>query len=233
MNETVLEKLRQCADTIEPVARGAWLHAISDLGRFGLTTDADLHVALSDDADAAKQAAVCWALGHLKDERAVDGLVRAMERNNEVAFEAANALVRIGSKRAVASLVTLLRSSAPLPRRAAAAYALGYLGGQSGNALDDVLGDRRQPASLRARCAEALGVMRWRAALESLMSATYDPSPEVRFWSIYALGELGDPMARSTVAARLHDAEEVATLGSIGAEATRVLEWLDAHNTSA
>ncbi len=231
MGESVLETLRQRANTVEKGMRGAWLSAISDLDRFELRTEADLYAALSDDADATKQAAVCWALGNLKDERAVDGLVRLMERSDEVAFEAANALIRIGSSQAVKSLVTLLRSTEPPLRRAAAAYALGYLGDGSGNVLKERLDDRRESASLRARCAEALGVMRWRSALESLMSTTDDPSPEVRFWSIYALGELGDPVARSTIATRLHDAEEVETFGSIGAEAARVLEWLDTHST--
>jgi HEAT repeat protein len=95
-----------------------------------------------------------------------------------------------------------------------------------------VLTDEHQSADVRAACAEALGHGHFQDALSALATATADSSPEVRYWSLYALGELGDPAALPVVTARMSDPDRTSTGESIAEEAARVHELLDERHAA-
>ena len=69
------------------------------------------------------------------------------------------------------------------------------------DALLQTLADRQEDPDVRAHAAEALGHMADRLGaregdvLAALLRSLTDPSAYVRFWSAFALGNLGDPRA--------------------------------------
>ena len=222
----VLDQLRQRAATIgDSEARQAWLKSVEELESLRLTTKHALRQSLI--RLAGDVSLVCWALGNLRDEDAVPDLLDVLRRGDRFSFEAAKALRTIGNGRSAPALIEVLTEDAPLVARLASAYALAAFGQpEVETALSAALADEDEPPDLRAVCAEALGYGHFKGALAVLVAATADSSPEVRYWSLYALGELGDPEALPYVAARLTDAEQASTGATVAEEAKRVHELL-------
>jgi HEAT repeat protein len=116
---------------------------------------------------------------------------------------AAQALVETRGRRVRQGLERLLASHERAEVRAKAAWALGFhpQGPQATGSLLQTLGDRDEEADVRAHAAEALGHLadrlgeHERDVLGALLHSLRDASPEVRFWSAFALGNLGDEAA--------------------------------------
>jgi hypothetical protein len=51
-----------------------------------------------------------------------------------------------------------------------------------------VLGNQQETSNVRGQAAESLGILRKRKAIAALVEGSRDPSPEVRFWCVFALG---------------------------------------------
>ncbi|MDY7091561.1 MAG: HEAT repeat domain-containing protein [Acidobacteriota bacterium] len=80
-------------------------------------------------------------------------------------------------------------------------YGLGALRDQEAvELLENILLDPRAPVFLRAQSAEALGYIQEMKSVPSLLRASHDAAPELRFWSVFALGQLADPRARQRLA---------------------------------
>jgi HEAT repeat protein len=222
----VLDQLRQHAATIgDSQARQAWLKSVEKLKSLQLTTKHALRLSLRGLAGDVSLA--CWALGNLRDEDAVPDLLNVLRRGDQFSFEAAKALRTIGDERSAPALIEVLTADASLVARLASAYALAAFGQpEIEKALSAALADQHEPSELRAACAEALGYGHYKGALPALAAATGDSSPEVRYWSLYALGELGEPEALRYVAARLTDTEQASTGEPVAEEAKRVYEML-------
>lgn len=175
----------------------------------------------------------CWALGQLRDKRAIKALLIAFrDENVSLRWESAKVLGIIGSKRAVRPLITSLLEAESVESRTAAAYALGFIGDK--RALDPllhVLLNHKEEAKVRGEAAEALALLRDTRAVVPLIECLKDDSPEVRFWSAYALGELGDKKA-------LPELERLATIdeavlpewGKISNEAASAIESIQAKS---
>jgi HEAT repeat protein len=74
-------------------------------------------------------------------------------------------------------------------RREFAAYALGFRRSrEAAPALIELLGNRGEAPSVRGQAGEALSLLRRKKSIRPLINASRDPSPEVRFWSVFALG---------------------------------------------
>jgi HEAT repeat protein len=144
---------------------------------------------------------VCWLLGQLREKRAVTALLRAFQDQDSVLmWEAAKALVELQSRRSTKPLITILMDDASANRRSAAAWALGLVGdARSLDALVHVLANEREDPDVRAHAAEALGHLAEGRKDEQigtpLLIGLRDRSPQVRFWSAFALGSLGDVRA--------------------------------------
>jgi HEAT repeat protein len=92
-----------------------------------------------------------------------------------------------------------------------------------------VLRDSREDAQLRGHAAEALAYLGNRRAAPALITTLDDPSPEVRLWSAFALGELGDrravaPLERLAAT----DVTPVPGWWTVGEEAREALKRLQA-----
>jgi HEAT repeat protein len=98
-------------------------------------------------------------------------------------------------KRAAAPLVGLLLDGAEHEWvRRLAAQALGRLEDPHGReVLLRVVKDPGQPPGVRGDAAEALTNFQDARAVPTLLAQLGDPSPEVRFWAVFALGVLGGP----------------------------------------
>lgn len=77
-------------------------------------------------------------------------------------------------------------------RRQGAAYALGLSQDERSPVvpLIHVLLDPNESIRVRAEAAEALGRLGQRRAIKPLIRCTRHPSPELRFWSVFALGQI-------------------------------------------
>jgi HEAT repeat protein len=97
------------------------------------------------------------------------------------------------SRRSIAAFVELLsRSDDDLWVRKIAAQSLGSQGDPRGNEyLLNLAVDTSLPDDLRGDVVEALAFVRDTRTVPTLLRLIKDPSPQVRFWAIYALGQGG------------------------------------------
>jgi HEAT repeat protein len=127
----------------------------------------------------------------------------ALARSEAEANNAAQALVELPGRGVQRRLERLLRSHESPLVRARAAWTLGFhpQGAQALDALLETLADQQEDPDVRAHAAEALGHMADRLderegdVLAALLRSLTDASAYVRFWSAFALGNLGDPRA--------------------------------------
>lgn len=181
---------------------------------------------LGSRADASVRATACWILGRSAPAASTAVLRLALrDRHAQVRAVAARAIAERGDTRAedVAVLAIMaLRDPHSFVRRAAT-FALGMSGLSAAlRPLVRILRDPTQSALIRGTAAEALADLHDSHALVPLMRGARVSSPSVRFWSIYALGELGTPAVLPMLAeiART-DRARVARWGSLAAAARR------------
>jgi HEAT repeat protein len=132
-------------------------------------------------------------------------LLRTLSRSESDAaiVEAAQALTRIPGRHVQRGLEQLLVSHDSPHVRAQAAWALGFhpQGAEAVDVLLRTLADGAEETEIRAHAAEALGHMADRLGdregdvLAALLRSLTDASAYVRFWSAFALGNLGDERA--------------------------------------
>lgn len=220
----------KAADVSDPATRRTYEDAIAKIVELGIDSEDDLLNALSGPTDALLTA--CWVAGELRLDKATPRLWRVIETRPDHAIEAAKAILKLReptSTSEAASFAKLLESSVVHPTvRVAAAYALGQIGSEVVvTTLTSVLNDRSASADIRAHCAEALGNLRAPSAFRTLINTLRDDEAEVRFWSAYALGELGDARAASALKEVAEsDPGHVEGLGTVREEAREALSML-------
>jgi HEAT repeat protein len=162
---------------------------------------AGLHRVLNDETEASPVREVAaWVLGRAGDRRDSTTLARSLEdlQPSRVRRAAAQALGLLPSPAATDALISRLDEDPEDEVRAAAAAALGVLGSRkSADALCRRITDPSEDDEVRGFSAEALGHVlahrpRSMKSLEVLRAALTDPSANVRFWAVFALGEAGD-----------------------------------------
>jgi HEAT repeat protein len=142
------------------------------------------------------QLTVCWILGQLNDKRALGVLLKALEsQDSYLSWEAAKSIATLGGNEAVQHLIQILSEGKDPHNRAASAYVLGILGDKQ--ALDSLIYalSNSDIPEVRSHAAEALGHMADSRAIHTLILSLKDNSAEVRFWSTFALGEIGNSVA--------------------------------------
>ncbi|MGB9979800.1 HEAT repeat domain-containing protein [Methanobacterium sp.] len=129
------------------------------------------------------------ALGVLRDRRAVEPLIKALnDKDEEVRWKAAWALGNIRDRRAVEPLIYLLHDKSWAVRRFAAS-ALGKIGDERAvESLMKALSDEEW--HVRKYAADALGKIGDERAVESLMDALHDKDSDVRWKAAVALGKM-------------------------------------------
>ena len=182
-----------------------------------VASSADLvAIALADDTAVELARVALWLLGALGATEASGSVINALSRPDAtVRAEAAKTLALLAAVDAVEPLIGALRQDPEENVREAAAYALGLLGDSAAvPVLSDVAADIRQPPALRGMAMEALSDLNATQVAELIVEALDDPSGEVRYWSAYALGRIGDKSAIPALRRRIDvDTEPVGSGG--------------------
>ena len=137
-------------------------------------------------------------LGRFKDERAVPTLIAALkDKSPRVAAVAAWALGQIGSPAALAPLLKYVRDPTVEVRQ----YVLGALGPCHSYEAEPALSDsafrvvrralRAPKPKWRVAALQSLRAYEYRDAVEEVIRMSVDPSNEVRYVAVQALGQIG------------------------------------------
>jgi HEAT repeat protein len=111
----------------------------------------------------------------------------------EEVWEAAKQLESV-TLEVVSALLGLLKNGKRADTRAAAAYVLGFCRFSSARIdLEQTLDDTSEEPFVRGHAAEALAYLDSKESLEILLRHLEDKDAGVRYWCIFALGEIGDP----------------------------------------
>ncbi|MGA2879056.1 MAG: HEAT repeat domain-containing protein [Bryobacteraceae bacterium] len=155
-------------------------------------------------------------------------------------WETALTIEHIADRVAVPRLIAALDDANP-NRRHAAARALGWIwpvGKRASNALIGALLNKSQPQPVREEAAESLAYSRYAQAIPALISVLDEPDVRIRFWSVFALGGIGQWPGRGGADARVIEALErmlpdkevpPGNWWSVGREALAMLGNLDAQ----
>ena len=170
-------------------------------------------IAILQDPKAASRLTAARILGKIQDARSIDSLAKALgdpeaslaqeareallsvllaalrDGRTPIRLRAAKLLQELPDPKAVIPLIAALRDSDANVRQRVA-IALGDIGSQATEALVKLLGDSNP--EMRRVAAEQLGRIRPPEAVEPLLKALRDPERNVRWWSAWALGEIGD-----------------------------------------
>jgi HEAT repeat protein len=148
-------------------------------------------------ADSGLRVKAAGLLQSLGDASVTSSLVRVLRDPGApigTRWQVAQALGTLRSRRAVLPLIAVLQDAGnDLHLRKLAANSLGWIDDpRARTALLRFVEDANQPAEVRGDVAEALAMQGGEEAVPALVRVLDDPSAEVRFWALYALGSLGD-----------------------------------------
>jgi HEAT repeat protein len=206
----------------------------------------DLNRALYDETEASDVREVAaWVLGRVGDRRDSTTLARSLGdlQPSVVRRAAVQALGLLPSRAASYALIARLDEDPELEVRAAAAAALGTglrsrLASRRGvDALCRRLTDPAEDDEVRGFSAEALGHVlaygpRSVKPLGVLRAALTDPSPDVRFWAAFALGQAGDISDVARLQQLEADGTEVFGGATVADEARDSIEQIRAREAS-
>src|SRR5260370_20044010 len=123
-------------------------------------------------------------------------LLRTIEKGTrEDIWEAAKQLESLGVE-ITSSLIRLVENAEGAEARAAAAYVLGWGRHASARAsLEQVLRNTEEQVFVRGQAAEALAYIQNKDSVDVLLSQLEDAHPGVKYWCIFALGQIADAKA--------------------------------------
>lgn len=139
----------------------------------------------------------CWLLNVLDETRAIPVLIKIVQDRHvepQLRRAATQALGSLRSKRAVLPLIEILLDGDDDEWvRRLATHSLGRLDDPRGkDALFRVVKDSNVPEGIRGDATEALTSFQDVRSVPTLVEQLRDPSPEVRFWAVFSLGQLAD-----------------------------------------
>lgn len=166
-------------------------------------------------------------------------LVEIQEVDNIVRVEAAKVLA--SDSAAFVPLRELLRTATRPEVRLAIVFALTWQWDMRSWAIFiKLLGDRNDSPAVRAQAAEGLaykfhrkrrGTLGFQSAIEGLVAALTDVSPDVRYYAAFALGVSGEPKVIPALRKATKDrATSKGFVGTVGDEALRAVKKLNANN---
>ena len=179
--------------------------AIRRLAKHEVTTIGELLLALPELPAAVRREAV-YLLGRLGRKRDAGVLIKQFdaERSSAVRQAIVEALGQIGGKRACKALASWVADAKhPTELRCAACHALMSFFDQPDPTLLDTLlrvaASKQEEPVLRGQALEAIqsqvaleevDAALWRRIIDLLFACLQDPSGEVRFWAIFAVGQV-------------------------------------------
>lgn len=192
------EDLKRKAHALPAETSTVALETLTQLAAEGVSSFGSMKDLLLDSsAREDRRSKAAWLSGILEEKSLIgtlESLIRE-ETPQNLLWEAAKALVALSCGQQV--FMDLLLHGKGSEARRVAVFALGFLREKSANSpLIELLSSQDEPANLRGQAAEALGYIGERESVVALLEATRDADPSVRFWAVFALGEIGDPQAR-------------------------------------
>jgi len=190
--------LRRYSRTVESGRRDEVERFVETLLQSGEGFSNQLLVLLGDPAASPElRAQACWLLRILEERPAIPILIKIVQdRKLGVLLrrEATQALGSLPSKRSVRPLIEiLLNADDDEWVRRMAAHSLGRLDDPRGrDVLFRIIKDSHVPPEIRGDATEALTGFHDVRAVPTLLEQLRDPSPEVRFWAIFSLGQVAD-----------------------------------------
>lgn len=179
------------ADDEAPAVKGA----LEVLESQGIGTVSQLLGVIADQSAAPEMRARAAGLAaDLGIADAVPTLVNALgtETDGRLVWSAANALVRLRARESGAALV-VIADKGSRERQTAVLWTLGALRATVAiPLLRRIAVDEQADIDVRAHALEALGAVGASEAANDLLAVLSSPSPELRFWACYSLGQVGD-----------------------------------------
>jgi HEAT repeat protein len=177
--------------------------SIEQLTKANITSLEELmNVAVDSNMDKEVRQTACWALGKLREKRAVNALLSVLsEKEPYLYWESAKSLGLLGSKRAVQPIIGILQNDPNLDKRAAAAYALNLLADDRAvEPLLEAVNNTNESPNVREYALEALSNIALSNGeqdkiIDTLISCLEDPDVGVQFTAAVALGNHGDSKA--------------------------------------
>ena len=132
------------------------------------------------------------ALGKTGDARAIEPLLDEFQRrNNGMQRQVEDALIELKNPAEVAPLIAILKAQKGPDN--AASRVLGKIGPPAVEPLIAVVNDKTATPEARGGAINALGNLKDRRAVDSLIAAMQEPQFQFRGYAANALGEIGDP----------------------------------------
>lgn len=235
MKSEIEARLESIADSLSTEALATANVSVQLLLRARITSLKDLlDIAQEESGDIELRSIACWLLGRISNKGATKSLLKAFDNSNaKLYWEAAKSLGILGSKRAVRRLINYLTKGEIVDKRVAAAHALGLIGDKRAlDPLSYVLLDDNEPSVLRGEIAESLANLGDSDATLSLIQSLRDKSPEVKFWSAYALGEIGNKSALPELEwVKENDHSVLLGWGKISSEADDAIKNIKTRNS--
>ena len=193
------------------------IKAANQLIRFDADEVVPLLIEEADSGYIRVRFEVIHLLGRFKDERAVPTLITALkDRSPRVAAAAAWALGQIGAPTALAPLLKFVRDPTVEVRQ----YVLGALGPCHSYEAEPALSDsafrvvrralRAPKPKWRIAALQSLRAYGYRDAVEEVIRMSLDPSNEVRYVAVQALGQIGSAPLRRPARNAIYEALLVA-----------------------
>jgi len=185
------------AGTVDERTRAALV-----MGRMGSPdwASAPLMSALEATRPAEVRSMAAWALGQLKDRRAIRILIQTLKDDDEkVAEAAASALGTIGEP-AVPALIATLGGGHPQAHRMAV-RALGQMGSVAREPLLRIIADEKSPDDTMRGAAEAVGLLGDEAAIPQLVRLLRAREGRLAMSAANALAAIGRPAVNALVEA--------------------------------
>jgi HEAT repeat protein len=194
MDSTFKRDLDQIVNRLDPETRAGTEQERDRLLAAGVDSQAALAALAQDpEADRSLRTIACWFLARLASPGALDALLACLyDTAPSLRAEAARGLGTLGDSQAIEALLAAMADDESAQVRLAATYALGLLDdSRKIEPLIAKLQDQQEEAAIRGMAAEVLGNSYDSRAIAPLLEALADPEVEVRFWAVFALGELG------------------------------------------
>lgn len=220
------ERMAAIVEQLAPVSRAGAKQQLERLWQHGVETYDDLlALATSEQEEGDLRGLACWHLARLGDDRALAPLVHCLHAEDvDLRRQAARCLGILDGDEAGARLVECLEQEQDPDVRMYAAHSLGMIGGlRAFEALRSILHHSHEEPRVRAMAIESLAHLEGTQAAD-LVGFLEDPSAEVRYWTVFALGQLGDASVIPMLQRLSGDRECPEGLGSIADEVVEAIE---------
>lgn len=195
--QKILRRLDQALARLPEHQREGAIENLKVLERLGAIEPGFLIQLLKDNSAPLRvRSLAAWLAGFIQEDSMVESLEEVLQPGvpTELAWEAAKALCSLESGH-TAFRKLLRRNERDLLK--IAIFSSGCLRDRKSVAdLCRILKTDSASAEIRGHAAEALGYIKDHSSFEALCAAAMEPAVEVRYWAVFALGQLGDIRAK-------------------------------------